>query len=111
MKYKILSYVIFKTLEIYDIKWKSKQSILVFFSYSQLINTLDGFFLIIKKKFSHRSTKQPSAFSKGNYVQHFQQNCPYQILHQFSYLHFLLGSTENLSSFILQLWKTIVFTL
>jgi len=47
MKYKILSYVIFKTLEIYDIKWKSKQSILVFLSYSQLINTLDAFFLII----------------------------------------------------------------
>lgn len=44
MKYKILSYVIFKTLDIYDIKWKSKQSILVFFSYSWLINTLDGFF-------------------------------------------------------------------
>lgn len=50
MKYKILSYVIFKTLDIYDIKWTSKQSILVFLSYSQLINTLDGFFFNYLKK-------------------------------------------------------------
>lgn len=62
MKYKILSYVIFKTLDIYDIKWKSEQSILVFFSYSRLINTLDGFFFnYYQKKKKNSLIDQPNS--------------------------------------------------
>lgn len=61
MKYKILSYVIFKTLDIYDIKWKSEQSILVFFSYSRLINTLDGFFFNYYQKKKNSLIDQPNS--------------------------------------------------